>query len=846
MKKYVSLFLILTFLYVLTGCKQHTAADSERISDTPDSSVSEETAIVQTSPFDCLSLEDEFQIRLTSAQADSLKTAAYSIVSEDENEYYPVLSECSILPDKNHVIHIAKSPYVATLYFEDTDQSLLIPGLQEQQIKNTSPSWTTETFGLSGASNTPNEFCLMNLALTGMEQESDTALDYFLTPAAAGTINPFTESVAYEYWDSIYLSVHYVSELYAMPVSEWFLYDKYISYFFKYPDIKNGLDFQKKALSELQGTYYCQLALTFSDDSTIVSDWMLLQDNPGNPFEITEIVTPSETITIPAGDGEMTFSVTEDSAALTAYSGTSQTLVIPDTVNNVPVTTIAEGACSYNSTLKEIVFPETLKRINSEAFCATALDNISLPDSLEYIGGGAFGCVFIDDIASEIETLSIGKNVKWIGNNAFSGYCIRNFDISSENPYYITVDGIIYTKDQTFLCICPTGKNGVLEVPEGIIGISGNAFQNNGFFDEYINDSFGITHIILADSVQSFSCAYLPVNLQSLSIGSGLKKWKNIQDCSSLSQLEISSNNSSYCLDNGVIYNYARTELLCYLNTNTDSVFTLPDTVTLIDNLAFSFNPHIQKIIFPQGITLPDMKWSELSYSLSSITNLTGIQVENGNPAFCSRDGVLFTADSSVLICYPHGKEDVSYAVPEGVCQISQYAFFNNSTLESLSLPSSLTALHLSGENTECLEYISNLSELSINDSNPYYIVKDFFLISCLEKRLLFYVPNYYDTVFNLPDGIEVISKDIFDFSYSNAAVTEIHFPEGVTTIESGNFNDISQSDQWDILDIYLPDSVINISDSSFQNSPGIVLHASADSYAAAFAKEHDIVLETE
>lgn len=56
--------------------------------------------------------------------------------------------------------------------------------------------------------------------------------------------------------------------------------------------------------------------------------------------------------------------------------------------------------------------------------------------------------------------------------------------------------------------------------------------------------------------------------------------------------------------------------------------------------------------------------------------HLSWFAVEPGNPSFTAVDGVLFSRDMSVLICYPAGREADSYTIPDTVRRIEPMAFF--------------------------------------------------------------------------------------------------------------------------------------------------------------------------
>lgn len=85
------------------------------------------------------------------------------------------------------------------------------------------------------------------------------------------------------------------------------------------------------------------------------------------------------------------------------------------------------------------------------------------------------GCeLFID----EVEKTSVYDFTKCYKQN-YNGYNFSAFHINKENPYYKTVDGILYSKDGKSLILCPRGKDGAVDIPEGTEYICEKAFSKS-------------------------------------------------------------------------------------------------------------------------------------------------------------------------------------------------------------------------------------------------------------------------------------------------------------------------------------------------------------------------------
>ena len=81
-------------------------------------------------------------------------------------------------------------------------------------------------------------------------------------------------------------------------------------------------------------------------------------------------------------DGEVTITDCDENA--------SGKIVIPETIEGYPVTAIGEGAFSPCSHITEIILPSGLKTIGDSAFAYVSFETVHIPDTVTYIGAGAF------------------------------------------------------------------------------------------------------------------------------------------------------------------------------------------------------------------------------------------------------------------------------------------------------------------------------------------------------------------------------------------------------------------------------------------------------------------------
>lgn len=113
------------------------------------------------------------------------------------------------------------------------------------------------------------------------------------------------------------------------------------------------------------------------------------------------------------------FSVSDGGVCISAYRKNEEALVVPDEIDGMPVTEIADKAFQKNDSLRRIVLPRGLTRIGHGAFReCTALERAEIPETVTAIGFGAFsGCAMLSE-------LRIPDGLTLLGAEAFRG-CAR-------------------------------------------------------------------------------------------------------------------------------------------------------------------------------------------------------------------------------------------------------------------------------------------------------------------------------------------------------------------------------------------------------------------------------------
>ncbi len=140
-------------------------------------------------------------------------------------------------------------------------------------------------------------------------------------------------------------------------------------------------------------------------------------------------------------------------------------VIIPDTVSR-----IGEDAFSYCFELKEVIFenPKGQKQdtvIEENAFSNCSISQIIIPEGVTTIKKNAFyGC-------ARLKSVFLPASLTEIHPQAFrSCFELKEVHVSSENPEYVSVDGVLYDKNRETLIYWPCNKT-PFQLPETVTGI---------------------------------------------------------------------------------------------------------------------------------------------------------------------------------------------------------------------------------------------------------------------------------------------------------------------------------------------------------------------------------------
>ena len=329
-----------------------------------------------------------------------------------------------------------------------------------------------------------------------------------------------------------------------------------------------------------------------------------------NPFMRVEIIVDPDHPVFEVVDGVLFDKTQKRLVAYRVGDLESESYAIPEGTE-----TIGESAFEY-SALQHVSIPDSVKTIERWAFrYSESLQSLALPEGVVSIGDGAFA--HCDSLAS----VNIPDSVTELGYNIFDrSTAVLELHVSPDQPIITLVDGVMFSKDLKKLIWYPSTRSAeTYAVPEGTEVIGGHAFAFSAFSTITIPSSV----TCIEKSAFSFS-----KNLKEITIPASVTVLENdtFVQCHALEQASLPEGLTS-------IGSYAF-QLCDALKT-----VNIPSTVTQIGRFAFRGCAVLENLEIPAGVEVIEKG------VFNECPNLT-LTVAAGSPAeqYCIEKELRYTA----------------------------------------------------------------------------------------------------------------------------------------------------------------------------------------------------------
>ncbi len=288
----------------------------------------------------------------------------------------------------------------------------------------------------------------------------------------------------------------------------------------------------------------------------------------------------------------------------------------------------------YSSITGELIIPSTVTH-GECTYTVTGIDDyvfencsgitsVSIPSSIVDIGWFAFnGTAFYDDPSN------------WVDNALYVDNCLLSVKPELTGETYEIAEGTRVI-GAAALAYCSSLTS--VTIPSGVISIGGGAFA----------DCFSLSSVNIPSSVMYISSdAFRKTTLY---------------------------NDASNWVDNVLYVDN------CLIDATQDlsGAYDITEGTRVIAESAFLGCTNLTSVTVPSSVVNIGPK------AFASTDNLTDIQVESGNPAYLSENGILYNADQTVLLRYPEGKKDRTLTIPANLRCFGFSAVDSNSYLNTI------------------------------------------------------------------------------------------------------------------------------------------------------------------
>lgn len=327
---------------------------------------------------------------------------------------------------------------------------------------------------------------------------------------------------------------------------------------------------------------------------------------------------------------------------------------------NIPATV------TYNGETYDVV------ALGEQAFSQASLSGIIIPSSVTQI---KYGCFLFANCPS---TINVPASVTDIETLAFAAFNLNAINVDENNPNFMSMDKMLFSKDTTTLVECLMTKSGVVTLPQCTRHLAANAFA-------YCQNITGVTLPEGLESIgywafvdnQHLNNVVIPSSVTHIAPGPFV-------NCPALVNLSIAEGNTHYYMDGMMIYS-AGGDSLVSAHKSADSVF-LPSTLRYVNG--FGGNSNVKYVHVPDGVTTIGNEAFNGS-SLRSIDLPSHLHfIDEWAFYYCTsltRVGMPATLDTMGEGCFHSCSHLTSVDIPDGLRTVSEAAFFMCTSLSDIT-----------------------------------------------------------------------------------------------------------------------------------------------------------------
>ncbi len=319
-----------------------------------------------------------------------------------------------------------------------------------------------------------------------------------------------------------------------------------------------------------------------------------------------------------------------------------------------------------------------------------------------------------------------------------------------------------------------------------------------------------LTTVTIPEGVQSIgSYAFECTPLESITIPSTVTSIESplLFENPNITAIDVAAGNTSYLSEDGVLFSYDKSELICYPAGKTGTSYTIPSDVSAIGDFAFAGCTTLESVTIPEGVESIGYYAFQLCESLASIvipdsvttlnfmafincSSLKSVTIGSGVTAILMHTFAACTSLESIT--FPDSVTSIgvnafngctaltTVDTGDGVETVSDYAFSNCTALKTVTLGASVSSV-----STYTFSSCTALERIEVSPSNENYSSVDGVLFDSEQSQLIRYPAGKTDSSYTVPDGVGVL----MNYAFSDCTkLTSVTIPESVYNLGMWTF----------------------------------------------------------
>ncbi len=417
--------------------------------------------------------------------------------------------------------------------------------------------------------------------------------------------------------------------------------------------------------------------------------------------------------------------------------------------------------------------------------------DVVIPETVSYNGVEYTVTTIADGTfqgATRLTSISLPSTISYLGSSPFTN-CPKLADISvnEENPFFASLDGVLYNKDFTKIIACPAKKTGGFILPSTVLEVDNSAFWGCGELTSI--ELPASTNVIGFDAFrrcEKLSAFVVPDGVTEIKAGT-------FYDCRSMKKVVLPST-------------VADIGYMAFFYCQSLDNISWPENLSTIDDNAFEECVSLTEVILPNSLThlgadafshctnlenveLPASLRTILSNPFGGCSSLNSLHVDPENAFYCTQDSMLYDAAMSLLITCPATKEG-AVTLPPTLKTLGRLALSQCAMITDVSFPVGLETIE-----DYALQSCLSLKELHLPHTLKTVGQSAFFNCVGLERIIAFpivapnihissfpnvntplYVPGHYKTVYTKANYWKNFKK-VYAIQQQFSASTDNCFP---------------------------------------------------------------------